>query len=66
MKKILVLMLLSIFLYAGCEKKERVPVSAYKAKESLDILNKIESPNQKDAFNEAIHENINILTKKYN
>lgn len=38
MKKILVLLLLSFFLYAGCEKKERVPVSAYKAKESLEIF----------------------------
>ena len=37
-----------------------------KAKESLDILNLIESHNQMDCYNEAIHENIRILTHKFN
>lgn len=37
-----------------------------KARESLDILNLIESPNQMDSYNEAIHENINILNQKFN
>ena len=37
-----------------------------KAKESLNILNLIQSPNQMNSYNESIQENINILTKKFN
>ena len=37
-----------------------------KAKESLDILNLIQSPNQLNCYNEAIQENINILNDKFN
>ena len=37
-----------------------------KAKESLNILNLIQSPNQMDSYNESIQENINILTQKFN
>ena len=37
-----------------------------KAKESLNILNLIQSPSQMNSYNEAIQENINILTKKFN
>ena len=37
-----------------------------KAKESLDILNLIQSPNQLNCYNDAIQENINILNQKFN
>ena len=36
-----------------------------KSKESFDILNLIESPNQMNSYNECIHENINVLKQKY-
>ena len=36
-----------------------------KSKESHNILNLIENPNQMDSYNECIHENINILKEKY-
>ena len=36
-----------------------------KSKESFDILNLIENPNQLNSYNECIHENINILKEKY-
>lgn len=37
-----------------------------RAKESLDMLNLIQSPNQMNSYNEAIQKNINILTEKFN
>ena len=37
-----------------------------KAKESINILNLIQSPNQMNSYNESIQENINILTQKFN
>ena len=36
-----------------------------KSKESYDILNLIENPNQMNSYNDCIHENINILKEKY-
>ena len=36
-----------------------------KSKESFDILNLIENPNQMNSYNECIHENINVLKQKY-
>ena len=36
-----------------------------KGKESYDILNLLENPNQMNSYNECIHENINILREKY-
>ena len=36
-----------------------------RAKESLDILNLIQDPSQMNSYNEAIQENINILTQKF-
>lgn len=38
MKKILTLLFLLTFLFVACEKKERVPVSVYKARESLAVF----------------------------
>ena len=36
-----------------------------KSKESYNMLNLVENPNQMDSYNECIHENINILKEKY-
>ena len=36
-----------------------------KGKESYDILNLLENPNQMNSYNGCIHENINILKEKY-
>lgn len=36
-----------------------------KGKESYDILNLLENPNQMNSYNDCIHENINILKEKY-